>query len=142
MLQMIDKGAGRHVASATAEARIVWKRLDEQRFAAPFGQAGLRCQSPSRSKSRIGQEIDVLDVNDHGAEHCGRRLGTGELIDDDVVNEVAQRGHPAVMAVGSQITRTAQARDRDRVEQRLFALKLNRTPVVVKLPGRVDRPGR
>jgi len=40
---------------------------------------------------RVGQEIDVVNVGDDAIEDRRRRLGPGELVDDDVVDEIAER---------------------------------------------------
>src|SRR5262249_5803303 len=103
--------------ASAAKARIIGKRSGEERLAAPLRIARLHSQPPGRAESRIGKEIDILDVDDHRIENCGGRLGSGELVDDDVVNKVAQRGHPPIVTVRSEITGTAKARDRYRIEQ-------------------------
>ena len=139
MLLVIDEGARRNMAAGAAQRRIVRERLCEQRFAAALRFADLADQPPAGTETGIGQEIDVLDIGDDGIEDDRRRLGPGELVDDDVVDEIAQRRHAAVVAIGRKIARAAQARDPapDRA-RRLSAFGLNSGPVVSKLPGRVD----
>ena len=90
VLLMVDKSRGGNMAAGAAEARIMRKRLGEECLAAPRGLARLHCQPPTRAEPRIGEEIDILDVDDHSIENCGGGLGSGELVDDDVVNKVAQ----------------------------------------------------
>ena len=124
MLPVIDEGSGRNMAGGAAQARIMRERLCEQRFAAAFGVADPADQPPGRTKTRIRQEIDVLDVGDDGVENGGRRLGSGELVDDDVADEVAQRRHPAVGAIGREIARAAQARNPDRIEHAVVRLRI------------------
>ena len=117
------------------------KRAREECLAASLRRAGLRCQPPARAKVRIGKEIDILDIDHHSIDDCGRRLRAGELVGDNVANKVTQRRRPAIMAVGSQKAGPAQARDRHGSSRRLLAFALNRAPVVMKFPGLVDRPG-
>src|SRR5262249_46011170 len=117
MLQVIDKGRGRNMAAGTTEARLQRKRLCEQGFAAPRRIAALRRQSSAKPESRVGQEIDVLNVDDQGIEDGSRRLRTGEFVYDDIANKIAQRGHPSVMPIRSKEASAAQARNRDRIQQ-------------------------
>src|SRR6201992_3193463 len=104
------------MTASTAQTWIVRERLCEQRLAAPFGLVDLPSQPAAGSQAGIGQKIDVMDVGDDGIDNDRRRFGTGELVDDDVADEIVQRRHPAVVAVGREVARTAQARDRDRIQ--------------------------
>jgi hypothetical protein len=117
------------------------KRAREECLAASLRRAGLRCQPPAWAKVRIGKKIDILNIDDHSIDNCGRRLGAGELVGDNVANKVTQRRRPAIMAVGSQKAGAAQARDRHGVEQTVVGLCIEQSPVVIKFPGLVDKPG-
>src|ERR1700691_1801510 len=63
MLLMIDECARRNVTTGTAQIRIVWKRLLEQRFAATLGFVDVPDHSAARAETGIRQEVDVLDVS-------------------------------------------------------------------------------
>src|ERR1700742_3559941 len=116
MLPVIDEGSRRYMASGTAHARIMRKWLCEQRFAATFGFVNRSDEPATGTETWIGQKVDILDIGDDGVEDGWGRLGACELIDDDVANEIAQRGDTAIVAIRREIARTTQARDPDRVE--------------------------
>ena len=111
MLLVIDEDAGGNMTAGAAQARIVRKRLHEQRFAATLQFADLSDQSAAGTKAGIGQEVDILDIGDDGIEGNRGRFRPGKLVDDNVVDEIAQRWHPAVVAIGRKIACAAQARD-------------------------------
>ena len=106
VLQMIDKGSSRDMAGGATEGRLTAKRFEKKHLAAKLGVAGVRCceQAPG-TEPRVGQEIDVLDIRHQGIENCRRRLGSGEFVDNDVADKVAQRCEAAVMSIGGEIAR-------------------------------------
>ena len=97
------------MAAGATELRIVRERFEEQRLSSLLAVHRQCRQAAARTEIRIDQEVDVLDVNDDGVEDRGRRLRACKLADDDVVNEIAQRCDAAIMAVGAEEARPAQA---------------------------------
>jgi len=83
----------------------------------------------------IRQEIDILDIGDDGVENGGRRLGSWNSLNDDVVDEIAQRGHAAVDAIGRERARAAQARDPDRIEHEIVGLRIEQRTGGVEISG-------
>jgi hypothetical protein len=69
-----------------------------------------------RGELRVGDELELVHVGDQRVEDQRRRLGAGELADDDVARELAQRCGAAVAPVGRREADAAQARDVDRIE--------------------------
>ena len=72
------------------------KWSNEKRFASSLGIACRHSQPSARAESRIGKEIDVLDVRYERVENLRRRFGAGEFADNDIADEVAQRREAAV----------------------------------------------
>jgi hypothetical protein len=122
MPQMIGESAGRDVTSGTAEMRLVRERLEKQRLAAAFGVTRLGSKAAAGLDLRIWKKIDVVDVGHQGVEDGGTRLRAGKLVDNDTMDEVAQRGDTAIMAVRRQKARAAQTWDPDRVENAVECL--------------------
>ena len=53
--------------------------------------------------------------------------------DDDIVDEIVQRRHAAVMPIGRKVPRTAQARDRDRIEHKIVCVRIEQRPGGVEI---------
>src|SRR6202012_2739216 len=116
VLLVIDKCRRRNVTAGAAQRRIVRKGLIEEHFAAPFRLTRRAVQFAARSEARVGQEIDVLDIGNHGIKYYGRRFRTGEFRDNDVTNKISQRFSPPIVSIWSEISRAAQTWNPDRIK--------------------------
>src|ERR1700720_293411 len=119
MLHMVEERAGRNMTARAAETSILRKRPIEEYFSALFGVAGVRIQFSARTKARVGQKINILDIGHQSIEYGGSGFRTGELAYDHVADKVAQRRYPSVMSIGREITRATQARNPYRIENEI-----------------------
>lgn len=135
VLAMVDESAGWHMAGGAAHGGVARERLAEQRLAPACGDARALGEAALGPELRIGQEVDILDVSDERVENARGRLGSGELADDDVVDEVAQRCEAAVMAIGGEIACAAQTRRRHRIEYAIVGLGVEQRTRRVEIAG-------
>ena len=96
----------------------------EQGFAPPLGLARLGAELPGLAKARIGQEIDVLNINDDRIDDFRRRFIAAEFDDDHIAYEIAQRCSPPIVTVGRERAGAAQTRDRQDVEDAIIGLRI------------------
>src|SRR6185369_17421203 len=104
------------MAARTAHGGIVRKWPRKQHFAATFGLAGLANQSPTGPEAWIGQEVDILNIRYDCIDDRRGRLRSGELVGDDIVDEVPQRGESPVGTVRREVAGAAQARNPHGIE--------------------------
>src|SRR5262249_35989708 len=89
MLDMINEGARRLMATGTAQSRIVRKWLCKQRLAAALRVGCGVDEASACAELEVGQEIDLHDIGRERVEQRGRWLRPGKFVDDDIAHEVA-----------------------------------------------------
>src|SRR6185436_18955268 len=72
---------------------------------------------------RVGQEIKLHHVSQHGIHNDGVRLRAIEFIDDDVANKVPQRTEPPVASVRRGKADAAQVRRVKRIENAVVGVR-------------------
>ncbi|GCC46949.1 hypothetical protein chiPu_0031163, partial [Chiloscyllium punctatum] len=113
---LVVESSPRNVTAGAAQLGLLRERLEEQRLATVLGHACLRAEPAAGRDLRIGEEVDVVDIGDEAVENLVARPRPGKLVDDDIIDELAQRGDAAVMSIGREEAGAPQARNPDRIE--------------------------
>ena len=124
MEQAIGKKRVRAMAARAGFGAHLGIGAIENRLAASGWRIRPCAQQAGRAELLIGEEIDLLHVGRDGIEQAPRRLRPGELVDDDIAGELAQRGDASVASIRRQVAHAPEAGDVDDAMQAIVGARI------------------